>query len=420
MKYTLEVIIEPEKHYIHVEGATKNVNCKHLEQIFLNENYNIKSLKSQTGELDFVFDKTGDRPPFDTISRPVIINSDIDDLYFEYDGVITEVMSGVNQINEDLVELACYSGWYPKIFDLSFKFAFEINLKISKGYFVTTNGSISLTESGSITNQYILKSTCNVMDIVIFASPKVSHTKKATKGLEVNIYCADKAKDIAQLKMDKIVAGYEILTKLFGDNQLNQQIMNYIYRPFGGWAYAREGLVIMPEQDIIERTLSKYDLANYVHIDLHELAHNWWNIASTTKYDWINEGLAEFSSLTLIKEMFGDEVFASYVESYAAKIEDEEEAISILDTKSNSPDRELNHYIKTALMYIGAEKRYGKQALFGFLKKYFQHFSGTDYADTDSFLIMCETEIGKDAREYFQHLLTSKGWEHLAVKKDLI
>lgn len=418
MKYKLAVKIDPEQHYIYVKGVAENVNCKYLKQIYLNENFNIILLNSQNGKLNFVFDKTGDRPPFDNVSRPVNINSDIGNLYFEYSGTISEIIKNVNQINEGLVELACYSGWYPKIYDLSFKFSFEITIELPKGYFLITNGNTTLLESADTFDRYLLQSAC-ASDIVIFASNKVTQINRSNGSFEINVYCSDKMKIVASRKIDQIITGYEILRELYGDNPLIESVTNYVYRPFGGWGYVRGNLVMMPEQDATDDP-SPYDLANSVHIDLHELAHNWWGIASTISADWINEGAAEFSSLTLIKAMFGEEVFMQFVNSYIDQVANEVNASSIVETNSNSPDRELNHYIKTALMYIGAEKQFGRQSLFGFMRKYCHLYLGTKDANTDNFLEMCEAEMGKSAREYFQNLLTSKQWKDMDIRQDVL
>lgn len=420
MKYKLNVKIEPEKNYIHVQGQVEGVNCDNLAQIFLNENYNVISLDSQDENLNYVFDKNGDRPPFDHVSRPVNINSKIENLFFEYDGEFKTVIARVNQINEGVVELACYSGWYPKIFDLSFKFDFEITLELPKGYFVITNGDTTLLSSTNSYSRYCLKSVCKVSDILIFASNKLNQINSTSERLELNVYCTDKMKNIALSKVKHIAAGYEILIKLFGDSPLINTKMNYIYRPGGGWGYGREFVTIMPEQENKNEVLSRFDSAHIVHLDLHELAHIWWGSASTTHYDWINEGGAEFSSLTLIKEMFGEDVFLKYVEYYVAKINDEVNEKSILETGSDSPDRELNHYIKTTLMYIGAEKRFGNQQLFDFLKKYCHRYLGTQNADTTNFLETCEEHIGKEARDYFQYLLTLKSWKGVDIKRDIL
>jgi hypothetical protein len=420
MKYSLTVKLQPEQHYISVKGAAEKVNSQYLQQFYLNESFKIKSLASQNGELSFTFDKTGDRPPFDHVSRPVVINVGIEDLYFEYDGVIEDIISGVNQINEGLVELACYSGWYPKIYDLSFEFDFDITLEIPKGYFLITNGSTSLIESTGDNNRYHLKSNDIVTDIVLFASNKVSHAQKTSGGFDISVYCSDKMKDAALRKMEQIITGYEILLRLYGDSPLITNTVNYVYRPFGGWGYVRGNLVMMPEQETMGEAPSQYDLANSVHIDLHELAHNWWGIAPSTSYDWINEGAAEFSSLILIKEMFGEEVYSTFVEYHVAQMDNEVNAVSILDTNSDSPDRELNHYSKTTLMYIGAEKRFGKQLLLGFLKKYCHYYLGTSDANTTNYLEMCEAEMGKDAREYFQRLLTLKGWKGIDIRSEVL
>jgi hypothetical protein len=71
-------------------------------------------------------------------------------------------------------------------------------------------------------------------------------------------------------------------------------------------------------------------------------------------------------------------------------------------------------------MYAGAEKRFGKQALFNFLKSFYHHYTGTRDANTDSFLAMCSEMLGLEARDYFQYWLALKNWKELDLKNEIL
>jgi len=243
---------------------------------------------------------------------------------------------------------------------------------------------------------------------------------KSNDELILNAYYPPVMNTIVERKLISLQKGFEYLMEMYGAYGQGIVTKDYIYRPFGGWGYCRNNVIVMPEIKNQNNNLTLNEKAYEVFIDLHELAHTWWGIASSTNFDWINEAGAEYSALILIRKLFGDEVYDERIGYYLRKISNETESISIVDTASNSPNRELNHYMKPTLLYLGAEKRYGEHTFLSFLKTLAQQFAGTRNATTDVFLNICESVIGKDAKDYFNQYLTCNGWKGIDIVKDIL
>lgn len=162
MKYILDVLIEPAKQYLHVKGKIEGSESR---AYYLNENFILLGAWSKGEKTGFTMDKEQPHPAFDSVSRPVFFDTENDEVEFEYEGTIPEIIADVNQISEDVVELASYSGWYPKPRDLDAVFDFTVDLHLPEGYEVASNGSC-------VDGEHIV-STAKEFDIAVFASNRL-------------------------------------------------------------------------------------------------------------------------------------------------------------------------------------------------------------------------------------------------------
>lgn len=341
MKYHISARIEPIMHYIYV-------NCKLENKIgntfFINENFKILNVKTKYGVIPYHIDRFAPHPPFDGVSRPITFDTDENNIEIEYEGVIPNVISDVNRIDEDIIELACYAGWYPKPADSDTLFSFDVQLELPSGYELASNGMIK-EYSHIFSNE--LQS-----DIAIFASNKVSRVVINDNAIHMVFLCPEVLLPKISNQANDIAKANSIFTEKYGEiyhNSAKNEIVT-VLRPSAGWGYKRGKTSFMPYEWGLNTT-------HYI-MDFHELAHGWWSIA-------------------------------------------------IVETNSISNDRELNHYIKTTIMFITAQKRFGDDRVFDLLKTLYRKFAGTKYATTDAFLGLCDL----DMREYFHELLYAKNWK---------
>ena len=181
-----------------------------------------------------------------------------------------------------------------------------------------------------------------------------------------------------------------------------------VFRPRGGWAYKRGNVSFLSADRA--RGVRQY------LTDFHELAHGWWSIADMADHDWINEGGAEFSAYSAAKHIYGCESAEKHIAKYLKDIGECSGTASITETKSASPDKYVNYYEKTTIMFINAQMIFGEDRVFDLLKRLFQKFKETRGATTKDFLALCDAEM----RAYFEKCLYSPGWQKLDYKSKLL
>lgn len=134
------------------------------------------------------------------------------------------------------------------------------------------------------------------------------------EGNKVSIY-AYKYHDIEEVKKMANVCNYIFnrYEQLF--TSCNQDHLYIILNPrFENGAYARNNIIYL-----IDRVegLNKDTL---MHI-AHEISHLWWkNAIDFNNSNWLNESFAQYSALTIVKEIYGKEVYLDYIKDLSEYI----------------------------------------------------------------------------------------------------
>lgn len=69
--------------------------------MYVNKNFSIINVSSNGKKIDWNMDKEQPHPAFDTVSRPIIFETENNEIEFEYDGYICEIINDINQIDEE-------------------------------------------------------------------------------------------------------------------------------------------------------------------------------------------------------------------------------------------------------------------------------------------------------------------------------
>lgn len=395
MKYSMELRLEPAEHFLHVSGKIEEAegSC-----FYLNENFTLLKARSGGKEIPFIMEKEMPRPPFDQVSRPVFFHTESREIEFEYEGYLPEAIAEVNRISRDEVELASYSGWYPKPDHIDTVFDFEVKLSLPEGYEVVSNGRC--LPDGRIV------SIVPDFDIAIFASPLLKRFTREEGQAKISFLCPADMLPQMERRAKEILWANRFFTEKFGalSNQADKVELVNVFRPSGGWGYKRGNASFVSAD--WGRKEQRYQG------DFHELAHGWWSVASIQTNDWINEGGAEFSAFSAARALYGEEYAKRQVEEYLKGIREAKEETSIVDTGPDSPERYVNHYYKTTVMYLRAQERFGGERVFGLLKKVFQTYQKTRNADTAGFLSLCDG----DMRSFFEPYLFEKSWKRAMLE----
>lgn len=392
MKYYLELRIEPENHFLHVSGKIEDAESS---RFYLNENFTLLHAESEGSEIAVTMEKDQPHPAFDSVSRPIVFDTAATEISFEYEGFLPERIADVNQIDADVVELASYSGWYPKPKELDTLFDFEVELHLPAGYEIASNGRCE--EDGRIV------STAREFDIVIFASRLVKRFTYEAGAVKCSFLCPPDLLPQMESRAEDILWANRFFTEKYGalSGQGGASEIVSVFRPNGGWGYKRGNASFVSAE--WGRKEKQYQG------DFHELAHGWWSIANVRTNDWINEGGAEFSAFSAARARYGEEYGKQQVKKYLEEIESSDSETSIVEVGPDSPDRYLNHYFKTTVMYLLAQKRFGEERLFGLLRQVFQTYQNTQEATTEGFLALCDAEM----KPFFEECLFARDWKTL-------
>lgn len=392
MKYWLDIKIEPCRHYIKVKCK---ITDKNSDTFYLNGNFDILSAYSDGNKIAYKMDKTAPHPDFDNVSYPVIFNTEADNIEIEYEGFITEIIADINQIDEDIIELASYSGWYPKSKSLKSIFMFDIRLTLPDGYELISNVEIH--------DYSHIISTSSQDDIVIFASNKIKRYIFNHGDMKLIFLAPEDMCDGLAKRASDTAEANRFFTEHFGDifGKSGKNEIVSVFRPRGGWGYKRGNASFMSCEWGKNETKFK--------VDFHELAHSWWGIADCSSNDWINEGGAEFSAFSAAKYIYGEQYACSIIQDYISQIRKSVDEEAIVDSTPDSQYRYLNHYIKTTVMFVKACEQFGEKSILDLLKKLYVKFAAESNATTNEFLNLCNP----DMRDFFAKLLFEKGWKKI-------
>lgn len=411
MHYELQAVVRPSQQFLKVSGNLTGVEGQE-GRFYLNENMEILSACAGGRKIGFWMDREGQRQPVDEVSRPVIFENDGEAFHFQYQGVLPEVMSEVNGIREGLVELAYYSGWYPKPVRMGKLFTYTLDLAVPEDYEVAANGDM---EEGHLSEALLPGEKCvrivsrgTVEDIAIFASNRVSRFHDCLEGLDITFLCPQEFAGSIEKRAGDIAKANRFYVEKYGalpGGSAGTQIVS-VFRPGPGWAYKRNHVSFLSADQLRE------DSGQY-RLDFHELAHGWWSVGDMERADWINEAGAEFSAFEAAKAIYGPDFSDPYEKECRQKIAEAGRVESIMASGFGSPYRSLNHYTKTTMMYILAARRFGEERMFDLLRRLYREFKDTKNAVTDDFLRLCD----EDMRQFFVTALFAEDWEPLLAEK---
>lgn len=401
-QYHIKVRIEPSLHRLEAEVLIRNPPAA---RFYLQPHFTISEIIAGGKPARFHREASPDslRPHYE------VDGGEAREMLVKYSGEIPDIISKVNMITPDLVELALYSAWYP-LYEGMKDYTFEIEVDLPDGFLVTTNGM--LQKEWKQGNRSLSRWTSYTpgWDMVILASPILRKVEGGDKNTRIEMYYHDMPERFLKSNMDGLAGGMVSLNAFYGPPGVTG-ILRFAYPPREGWGYSRVPIFVMAEEYARKEIQKDNGEARLFHGMCHEMSHFWWILANTsTPEDWINEGLAEFSAFRLSEGRYGKAFGEVLVAEYRQHAANSQTPDSIAETESSSPDRYINRYEKTTLMFLEARQRFGQESLDRLLKRLNTRFTGTHDATTAIFLEEAEKQMGKDAREFFQETLYRK-WE---------
>jgi hypothetical protein len=315
------------------------------------------------------------------------------------------VVSLVNHVRSERVELAGYAAWYPRPQGLG-ALTFRLAVDLPPGFVAVTNGRLVRSEASHGRALTEWESFAPSGDIVLVAARHLRVRKAlAVDGVSVEVWSSALPDEYVAGMAGAIARAVGVVEGIVGA-PLPSRLVRVVYAPRPGWGYARQPLIVVSEEGALAQGDQPSGRARDLRYVVHEMAHGWWNRADTsTPEDWLNEGLAEYTAWLAAESESGPEFASRLLGEYRQRSADSPDAVAILETASDSPDREVNRYARPVLFLEEARQRLGHERMGAFLNGLYRRFAAEGRATTAAFLDEAGSRLGPEAAAGFSEAL---------------
>ncbi|MFK7834000.1 MAG: M1 family metallopeptidase [Winogradskyella sp.] len=278
------------------------------------------------------------------------------------------------------------SNWLPSIDDVNDKIEFDLKFVAPKGYRVLANGKlISKSDfSGNNLWEYDMDKpmASYLVAVVVGEYDGRSEISKSGIPLEYYYYPEDSLKFEPTYRYSKRM--FDFLEEEIG---FAYPWQNYKQVPVHDFLYAgmeNTSLTIFSDAFVVDSI--GFNDKNYVNVNAHELAHQWFgNLVTATSGEnhWLQEGFATYYALLAERDIFGDDYYHFKLLESVLDLSQQDlsgNGTSLLNPKSSS----LTFYQHGAWVLHALRTKVGdvvfKQAVKNYLEKHqFANVQTTDF-----------------------------------------
>ncbi|PWH82496.1 aminopeptidase [Algibacter marinivivus] len=300
------------------------------------------------------------------------------------------------------------SHWLPSIDDMNDKIEFDISCVAPKGYQVISNGKmVSKRETPTYDLwQFDMEKPMSsyLVALVIGKYNKIVKHSKSGIPLEMYYYPEDHSKFEPTYRYTKQM--FDFLEEEIG---VPFPWQNYKQVPVKDFLYAgmeNTSTTIFADSFVID-SIAFVD-KNYVNVNAHELAHQWFgDLVTETSgtHHWLQEGFATYYALLAERDIFGEDYYYWRLYEYAQELLEQDEAggsTSLLNPKSSS----TTFYKKGAWVLHMLREKVGNDAFKKGVKNYLKKYQLKN-VETDDFIKEVEKASGVDLSEFVKDWLVS-------------
>jgi len=301
------------------------------------------------------------------------------------------------------------SNWLPSIDDMNDKIEFDLNITYDKDYTVVVNGKLTekqINES-TITWHYDMQQPMSsyLVALAISKYDKKEITSKSGIPIQLYYYPEDSAKVEPTYRYTKQM--FDFLEEEIG---VPYPWQNYKQVPVKDFLYSgmeNTSCTIFSDDFMIDEV--GFTDKNYVNVNAHELAHQWFgDLVTETSgtHHWLQEGFATYYALLAERDIFGDDYYYWQLYQYLKELEAQEQAgqnTALLDPKSSS----TTFYKKGAWVLHVLREKVGDKAFKSAVKRYLnKHAYGN--VETNDFISEVEKASKMELSNFVQVWLKSK------------
>ncbi|SFD06001.1 M1 family metallopeptidase [Algibacter pectinivorans] len=312
------------------------------------------------------------------------------------------------------------SHWLPSIDDMNDKIEFDISCVAPKGYEVISNGKMVSKRETPTYNlwEFDMEKPMSsyLVALVIGKYSKNVEYSKSGIPLEMYYYPEDSLKFEPTYRYTKQM--FDFLEAEIG---VPYPWQNYKQVPVKDFLYAgmeNTSATIFADSFVID-SIAFAD-KNYVNVNAHELAHQWFgDLVTETSgtHHWLQEGFATYYALLAERDIFGEHYYYWQLYEYAQELLNQDRAggsTSLLDPKSSS----TTFYKKGAWVLHLLRERVGEKAFKAAVKNYLKKYAFKN-VETENFITEVEKVSGEDLTDFVKLWLKNKVFNYDEVLNSL-
>jgi Peptidase family M1 domain len=314
--------------------------------------------------------------------KAIVINPDeIEnrELTITYINDLDSIQDKSFQFNKQWLELNLYTTWFPLNMDYGL-FKYQMNIQLPTNYKLIGSGYIS--NNG---NFWEINQNTQSFDIPLIISPEFNCISVAKE--MIKIYHLDLNKENIRNLEESANVHYNFLNEILGESKTNSLTLavNSFNRPI---SYTRKGFISLTVEKLFtiqnEKTLA------------HEISHLWWNKATVSNWeDWLNESFAEYSSILILRNKYGESNFIKNIKRLENIIKDLHPLYKL--KRENTINQNVITYKGAHLLYE-LENRIGRKVFADFLKS----VHNKKIKKTSELLKLIKNELGIEIKDFVE------------------
>lgn len=278
------------------------------------------------------------------------------------------------------------SNWLPSFNDVNEKVTFALTIAFDKDFDVISNGTLKNKKTDGRLNSwsYQMKRPISSYLVMLAIGKFAKRVEMSASGIPLEQYVS--AGDEA-----KVEPTYRNSAKIFDylEKEIGVAYPWEIYKQIPAKDFLYGGMenasaTIFASDYVVDST--GYNDKNYLNVNAHELAHQWFGdlvTAKSGKHHWLQEGFATYYALLAERSVFGDDYFYAKLYDMAEELQRAQkyDTVPILNEKASS----ATFYKKGAWALHVLRENIGAENFRKAVKSYLEKYAFKT-ADTDAFL----------------------------------
>ncbi|MBW2961328.1 M1 family metallopeptidase [Mesonia aestuariivivens] len=304
------------------------------------------------------------------------------------------------------------SNWLPSLDDVNDKIEFDLSYQVPENYEVVANGKLTSTEKKGKEQVWKFDMQHPMSSYLVAVAVGDFKVKEITSASGIPIQLYYEAQD-----ENKVESTYKHTQQIFDffEEEIGVAFpwQNYKQIPVRDFLYAgMENTTATIFSDMFMVDQIGFVDRNYVNVNAHELAHQWFGDMVTEKsgtHHWLQEGFATYYALLAEREIFGEDYFYFQLYQNAEKLKDLSDS-GKGEALKNPKASSLTFYQKGAWALHILREKIGDQAFKSGVKNYLNKYAFKN-VETEDFLSEMEKVSGMDLIQFKEDWLEQSAFK---------